>query len=182
MFEMVLSDISSGKTYPGIDAKVSLTVDNDTIIEDREFSIYKAIDNILKRIENPKWLERSEPIFICSCGEVGCDYYDFRFKIEDNFVEAEMYTRPDSIFSSVRSRRIGCRNDKAEFLQSILRMISKYISAIWNEEIHIDMNNKDQIMVRIKADDSQSMKCLTQNLVALKGVVDALKEKKLVRK
>jgi len=70
MFEIFLSDITPGKTYPGIDAKVSLLVGGDTLIEKREFSIYKAIDNILKRIENPKGLGSSEPIFICSCGEV----------------------------------------------------------------------------------------------------------------
>ena len=176
MFEIILSNISPGKTYPGIDAKVSLIVDNDTVIENREFSIYKAIDNILKRIENPKGVRSSEPIFICSCGEVGCDHYDFRFTFEQDSVELELYTPSDGIFTSNPSRRVECRIDKTGFLLNILRMISKYISAIWNEEIHIDMNNKDKIIVRIKADDSQSMKCLTRNMVALKVVVDALEE------
>ena len=174
MFEIVLSDISPGKTYPGIDAKVSLTVGNDTLIEKREFSIYKAIDNILKRIENPKGIGSSEPIFICSCGEVSCDQYDFRFTFEQDSVELELYTQSNGIFTSNPSRRVECRIGKTDFLRSLLRMISEYLSSIWNEEIHINVDNKDQILSNIKYDGSPSTRCLTRNMAALNTVFGVL--------
>ncbi len=51
VFDIILGDFSPGRPYPGIDAKVNLNIGDDTLIEEREFSIFRTgMENYIRTI------------------------------------------------------------------------------------------------------------------------------------
>jgi uncharacterized surface anchored protein len=161
-------------TFPGADGKLILIVDEVIIHEEDQFSVYKAIDNILKRLNNEMNDNNYEPLFICSCGEVGCNFSDFSFRVNNGDVNIEVWTDQKRSSDKTLKRKIQITIKKQEFFRVLCQLILNYLSYIWKEELTIKNINISDIEQRIIESNDESLNCINRHLPAFENIFKSL--------
>jgi hypothetical protein len=129
-FEIITNDWSVSNFFPGPNAKVTISIDKEVICDNTEFSMYLSLPNLLTILIKDNKYQKSHPIFICSCGEIGCNFFDYEIRHNDDGINIEIYRRPESTSSQQKPIRYNVELSTLEYVDNLISILKEYISYV----------------------------------------------------